>query len=85
MRGARIWPLGAGVGSWVAPTAYLLGAGWFFAACIILGVVLGRWADAKTGLEPLFTLVGLMLGLVTALVGGYRMLVPFMDRFGGEE
>lgn len=75
--------MGAGVGSWVAPTAYLLGAGWFFAACIILGVVLGRWADAKTDLEPLFTMVGLVLGLVTALVGGYRMLVPFMDRFGG--
>lgn len=84
MRGAPIRPLGAGVGSWVAPTAYLLGAGWFFATCIILGIVLGRWADARTDLEPLFTLIGVGLGLATALVGGYKMLAPFMERFGDE-
>lgn len=70
------------MGSWVAPTAYLLGAGWFFATCIILGVVLGRWADSETGLEPTFTLVGILLGLAVALVGGYRMLAPFMRRLG---
>lgn len=70
------------MGSWVAPTAYLLGAGWFFAACIILGVVVGRWADGATGLEPIFTLAGIIVGLAVALVGGYRMLVPFMKRMG---
>jgi hypothetical protein len=72
------------VGSWVAPTAYLLGAGWFFATCLILGVVLGRWADSATGLKPVFTLAGIVLGLALALVGGIRMLQPFMRRYNGE-
>jgi hypothetical protein len=85
MRG--VWSPGAGglsLGSWVAPTAYLLGAGWYFATCIILGVVLGHWADAATGLEPTFTLVGIVLGLAVAFVGGIRMLLPFMRRFGND-
>lgn len=72
------------MGSWVAPTAYLLGAGWFFATCLILGVVLGRWADSATGLKPVFTLAGIVLGLALALVGGIRMLQPFMRRYNGE-
>jgi hypothetical protein len=70
------------VGSWVAPTAYLLGAGWYFATCIILGVVLGHWADGKTGLEPTFTLIGIFVGLALALVGCIRMLIPFVRRLG---
>ena len=70
------------MGSWVAPTAYLLGAGWFFATAIILGVVLGRWADSATGFEPTFTLVGIIVGLAVAIAGGIRMLLPFMNRFG---
>ncbi len=72
------------MGSWMAPTAYLLGAGWFFATCLILGVVIGRWADSATGLEPTFTLIGIVLGLAVALVGGYRMLLPFIRRLGNE-
>lgn len=72
------------MGSWVTPTAYLLGAGWFFATCLILGVVLGRWADSATGLKPVFTLAGIVLGLALALVGGIRMLQPFMRRYNGE-
>jgi len=70
------------VGSWMVPTAYLLGAGWYFATCVILGVVLGHWVDSKTGLEPTFTLVGILLGLGVAFVGGYRMLLPFIRRLG---
>ena len=70
------------MGSWVAPTAYLLGAGWFFAACIILGVFIGRWADGATGLEPAFTLAGIIVGLATALFGGFRMLLRFMETIG---
>jgi ABC-type Na+ efflux pump permease subunit len=70
------------VGSWVAPTAYLLGVGWYFATCILLGIVAGHWADSATGLEPTFTLVGMVLGLAVALIGGIRMLMPFMSRMG---
>ena len=71
------------MGSWVVPTASLLGAGWFFALSIILGVVIGHWADGATGLEPTFTLIGIVLGLAIALVGGIRMVMPFMKRMNG--
>jgi hypothetical protein len=70
------------MGSWVAPTAYLLGAGWFFATALILGILIGRWADSATGLEPIFTLVGIFVGLAVALVGGIRMLMPFIGNLG---
>ncbi|WP_322795769.1 AtpZ/AtpI family protein [Tepidiforma sp.] len=62
----------------------LLGAGWFFATAVILGVALGRWADDATGLEPIFTLAGIVLGLAVALYGGYRMLQPLVSRLNDE-
>ena len=69
---------------WVAPTAYLMGAGWYFATCLVLGVLAGRWLDSYTSLEPVFTLLGIALGLTLAIGGGIRMLVPFMNRFGND-
>lgn len=72
------------MGSWIGPAASLAGIGWFFATCIILGVVIGQWADGETGLEPLFTLVGTFIGLAAALVGGIRMLMPVLDKFGND-
>jgi|DewCreStandDraft_5_1066085.scaffolds.fasta_scaffold00216_13 F0F1-type ATP synthase assembly protein I len=60
--------------SWVVPAAWLLGIGWYFATCVILGVLGGRWLDGRFGTSPLFALVGTFLGLAAALYGGYRML-----------
>ena len=66
------------MGSWVAPTASPARCGVVFRHRIILGVCIGHWVDGQTGLEPVFTLIGIVLGLAVALVGGFRMLQPFM-------
>lgn len=57
------------------PTARLIGIGWYFVVCIVGGVVGGVWLDRVAGTEPLLTLLGLALGLVLALYGGYQMLM----------
>ena len=73
------------MGSWVGPATSLLGIGWFFATAIVVGVLLGRWADSATGLEPTFTLAGIVLGLAVAMAGGFRLLQQFLRRYGGGE
>jgi F0F1-type ATP synthase assembly protein I len=70
------------VGRWVGNALALTGIGWFFATAIILGVLAGYWLDQLTGLSPALTMVGMILGLAVALVGGFRMLQQFLRRFG---
>jgi F0F1-type ATP synthase assembly protein I len=60
--------------SWVVPAGWLLGIGWYFAICIVLGVLGGRWLDERFGTAPWFALIGTFLGLAAALYGGYRTL-----------
>lgn len=57
------------------PAARLIGIGWYFAICIVVGIVGGVFLDQVTGRPPLLTLLGLLLGLVAAFYGGYRMLM----------
>ncbi len=57
----------------------LLGVGFYVSGSIILGVVAGRWLDSKFSSEPLWLIVGLVLGVVTAFYGVYVMLRPFLD------
>jgi len=56
----------------------LVGVGFFVAGCILLGVVGGQWLDNKLNTEHIWTLIGLLLGLVIAFYGVYRMLLPFI-------
>jgi len=56
----------------------LLGMGWYVATSILGGVLGGLWLDGRTGLDPLFTLLGLMLGLVAAFYGVYKMAAPLL-------
>lgn len=59
---------------WIAPAAWLTGIGWYFAICIVIGVVGGRWLDGRFDTAPLFALIGTFLGLAAALYGGFQML-----------
>lgn len=61
------------------PTARLIGIGWYFAVCIVIGVVGGVLLDRVAGTEPLLTLLGLALGLVLAFYGGYQMLMEVLQ------
>lgn len=57
----------------------LLGVGFFVAGSIILGIVGGRWLDSKFNSEPLWLIIGLLLGIVVAFFGVYAMLRPLMN------
>ena len=55
----------------------LTGVGFFIGGSIALGVFAGLWADSKFQINFLW-LVGLILGLVVAFYGVYRMLLPLV-------
>lgn len=57
------------------PALRLLGIGWYFALCIALGIGGGVWLDSRLDISPLFTLLGLCIGLAAAFYGGFRMLM----------
>jgi len=59
----------------LSPAVRLMGIGWYFALCIALGIGGGVWLDSRLGISPLFTLLGLAVGLLAAFYGGYRMLM----------
>jgi F0F1-type ATP synthase assembly protein I len=71
-------------GRWVGNALALTGIGWFFATAIFLGVLAGYWLDSITGLSPALTMVGMLLGLAVAMVGGLRMLQQFLRRIGDD-
>lgn len=52
----------------------LMGLGWYIGLSIALPVLGGWWLDRKAGTMPWYTLLGLVLGLVLAFAGTYRML-----------
>ena len=60
------------------PVYGLIGIGWYVATCIVLGVLAGLWLDGQLETKPLFTLLGLGLGLLVAGYGSYRMLMDVL-------
>lgn len=56
----------------------LLGIGWYFAMSIVGGIGCGLLLDSWLETRPLFTLLGLFLGLGLALFGGYVLLMQVM-------
>ena len=65
------------MGRWEAALRFI-GVGWFIGISILLGVGGGFWLDKKFGTGPILVIVGLILGLVVAFYGVYRMLLPLM-------
>ncbi len=57
------------------PTVRLIGIGWYFAVCIIVGIAGGYGLDYVAGTTPLLTILGLLLSLFVAFYGGYRMIM----------
>ena len=59
---------------WI-PALRLTGIGFYIATCIVGGTLAGWWLGGK---KPLFMIIGLVLGLVIAVYGVYRMIRPLM-------
>jgi ATP synthase protein I len=62
----------------------LLSIGWYFALCIVGGTAGGLLLDDLADTKPLFTLIGLFLGLFLAFWGGYRLLMQVISASSAE-
>ena len=54
------------------------GLGWYIAACIVCGTVLGIALDKMSGLSPLFMIAVVLLGSVAAFWGLIKMVKQFI-------
>jgi F0F1-type ATP synthase assembly protein I len=63
-----------GMNKWI-PAFRLTGIGFYIATCIVGGILAGWWLGDK---KPLFIIIGLLVGLVLAFYGMYRMIKPLM-------
>ena len=63
----------------------LIGVGWYVGLCIFLGVWGGLWFDNKLNTKPVFIMVGLIIGVIAAFYGIYRMLLPLIRDRQDEE
>ena len=61
------------------PALQLTGIGFYIVTCIVGGIAIGLWADSKLNTQPLLMICGLVLGLVVAIYGVYRMIRPLMN------
>ncbi|HJM36368.1 MAG: hypothetical protein CL877_04710 [Dehalococcoidales bacterium] len=58
----------------------LLGMGWYVGICIVLGVFGGLWLDSKLHTRPVLVIIGLLLGIIVAFYGVYRMILPNINQ-----
>jgi ATP synthase protein I len=63
------------------PGLRLIGVGFYICACIVGGAFGGVWLDNKLSTQPIFILIGLILGLVLAFWGVYQMLIPIIKEY----
>ncbi len=62
----------------IGPAVRLIGAAFYIGVCIFLGLFGGVKLDEKLDTQPIFVLVGLVLGLVLAFWGFYQMVIPLI-------
>lgn len=77
--GEQIW-YAASCMNRLAAALRLLGVGWYVGVCIVLGVWGGLWLDDRLNTQPIFVIVGLILGVVIAFYGLYRMVLPNLNK-----
>ena len=58
------------------PALRVTGIGFYIATCIAGGTLIGWWLGDK---KPLYMIIGLVLGLVLAVYGAYRMIKPLLN------
>lgn len=57
----------------LASLGALSGLGFTIALPIAIGAIVGHYLDGLAHTEPLFLLVGLLLGLISGIYGAYRL------------
>lgn len=70
-----------GMNRWV-PALQITGIGFYIALCIVGGALAGWYLSGK---NPLFLIIGLLLGLVVAFYGAYRMIRPLVKNNNDKE
>jgi hypothetical protein len=63
----------------------VLGIGWYIAFSLCAGALGGFWLDKHYDTAPIFSLLGVTLGLVLALSGGYAMIRPLIKEINRED
>jgi ATP synthase protein I len=63
------------------PMLSLLGIGFYIAISIVLGIMGGHWLDEKFNTQPLWLIIGLILGLAVAVLGVYNILKPLIENY----
>lgn len=58
------------------PALRITGIGFYIATCIVGGILVGWWLGDK---NPVFMIIGLIVGLVVAGYGVYRMIKPLIN------
>ncbi|KAA1295428.1 MAG: hypothetical protein CL699_00645 [Chloroflexi bacterium] len=56
----------------------LIGIGWYVGLSIGVGAMIGYWVDQRFETNPLFTLIGVLVGVLCAVMGMIRMLVAIL-------
>ena len=65
---------------WVRVGQFLI-LGWYIGFCIVGGIAVGIILDLKLGTGPILTITGLLLGVILAFFGLYKMVksIAFKD------